>query len=330
MFQFLQPNILFLLIPIIVLVIFLYFQTKKSLNFWWLQDIFHIYNSGSFSYKIYYILIFLIFSISIWVIAQPVIKNTEEKIKKNGIDIMLVLDVSFSMTAEDLKPNRLDAAKEIIDNFLKKLKNDRVWFVVFAWKPFTSLPLNFDYKISQKILNNTTVDSINQRVSWLQWTAIWDALIFAGDNFNESEREKIIILLTDGTANAWVDPEISVSFLNQKYKWDNKIKIYTIWIWKNEETFISIKNVMWFTQKVAIEWVDEETLKQIAKLSNWKYYRAENKESLREIFDNISELEKTDIEIDSITEIKAISKYFIYLLLLIFTIYMLYKIRKKI
>ena len=118
-----------------------------------------------------------------------------------------------------------------------------------------------------------------------------------------------------------VDPNIAVSFLNEKYKWDNKIKIYTIWIWKDEETYISIKNVMWFTQKVAIEWVDEETLKQIAKLSNWKYYRAENKESLRKIFDNISELEKTDIEIDSITEIKSISKYFIYILLFIFVIF---------
>jgi Ca-activated chloride channel family protein len=167
-------------------------------------------------------------------------------------------------------------------------------------------------------------------VSGLQWTAIWDALIFAWDNFNESEREKVIILLTDWTANAGVDPNIAVSFLNEKYNWDNKVKIYTIWIWKDEETFISIKNVMWFSQKIAIEWVDEETLKQIAKLSNWKYFRAENKESLWNIFDNIAELEKTDIEINSITDIKSISKYLVYILIFIFTIFMWYKIRKKI
>lgn len=330
MFQFLQPNILFLLTPVVILVIFLYFQRKKSLHFWGLQDIFHIYKSGSFSYKIYYVLIFLILSTSILIMAQPVIKNSEEKIKKNWIDIMLVLDVSFSMTAQDLEPNRLEAAKEIISWFLQKLTSDRVWFVVFAWKPFTSLPLNFDYNISQKILKNTTVDSINQRVPSLQWTAIGDALIFAWDNFKDSNRQKVIILLTDGTANTWVDPNIAVQFLNEKYDWDNKIKIYTIWIGKNEETFISIQNTLWFSQKISIEWVDEASLKQIAKLSGWIYFRADNKKTLKSIFEKISQLEKTQLEIESFIEIQSISKYFVYILIFIFVMWIWYKMKKRI
>jgi Ca-activated chloride channel family protein len=228
-----------------------------------------------------------------------------------------------------LQPNRLQAAKQIINNFLDKQKNNRVWFVVFAWKPFTSLPLNFDYNISKKILDKISVDTINQRASWLQWTAIWDGLIFAGDNFDDSNREKVIVLLTDGTANAWVNPEQAVEFLNNKYK-NNKIKIYSIWIWKDEKTFINIQNIMWFSQQVEIWWVDEKPLKYIAKLSWWKYFRADNNQTLSNIFSEISELEKTDIEIDTIENIESKASYFSYTLTILLLLLFLIKTRKHI
>ena len=244
---------------------------------------------------------------------------------------MLVLDVSYSMKAEDLQPDRLTAAKEIISNFLEKQKNDRVWFVVFAWKPFTSLPLNFDYNISKKILKNITVDTINQRVPELQWTAIWEALIFSADNFKDKNREKVIILLTDwATSDRKLDPNIAVQFLNEKYTENNKIKIYTIWIWQDKNTFVNIKNIMWFSQKVEIWWVDETSLKMIAESSGWKYFRAENKETLNNIFEEISLLEKTDIEIESIETIKSQSKIYIYILSFLLLILLFIKSRKQI
>lgn len=314
MFEFLEPHLLYLIIPIWCLVIFLYLKKKNTKNFIAFLDLKKIYKFSSNYLKIYYILIFLIYTAAIFIISQPIIRNIDETIKKNWIDIILVLDVSYSMNAEDLQPNRLSAAKEIISKFLEEQKNNRVWFVVFAWKPFTSLPLNFDYNISQKILDKITVDTINQRVSWLEGTAIWDALIFAWDNFVDEHREKVIILLTDGTANAWVNPSIAVDFLNSKYWNNNKIKIYTIWIWKNENTFVNIQNIMWFSQKVEIWGVDEESLKLIANKSWWKYFRAENKQALNNIFTQIWELEKTDIEIDTKETIRSNANYFTFIL----------------
>lgn len=329
MFEFLQPNFLYLIIPIVGLVVFLYLNKKNIQNFVAYKDLKNIYKSSTVYLKFYYFIILAIFITSIIIIAQPIHRNIDEKIKKNGIDIMLVLDVSYSMKAEDLQPNRLQAAKQIITNFLDKQKNNRVWFVVFAWKPFTSLPLNFDYNISKKILDKISVDTINQRVSWLQWTAIWDGLIFAWDNFDDESREKVIILLTDGTANAWVNPQQAVEFLNNKYK-NNKIKIYTIWIWKDEKTFVNIQNIMWFSQQVEIWWVDEEPLKYIAKMSWWKYYRADNNQALSNIFSEISELEKTEIEVDIIENIESKASYFTYILSLLLLLFFWIKARKHI
>lgn len=331
MFEFLNPHLLYLIIPICLLVAFMYLKKKNTKNFIAFWDLKSIYKFSSNYLKIYYFIILLIFINIVLIISQPIERNIDEKIKKNGIDIMLVLDVSYSMKAEDLKPNRLDAAKEIISNFLEDQKNDRVWFVVFAWKPFTSLPLNFDYNISKKILDKINVDSINQRVPGLQWTAIWEALIFSADNFKDKNREKIMILLTDwATSEGNLDPIVAVNFLNEKYSNSEKIKIYTIWIWKNEKTFINIENIMGFSQKVEIWWVDEETLKIIAQKSWWKYFRAENKETLNNIFKTISNLEKTDIEIDRKETIKSQSKYFTYMLSILLLILLLIKARKHI
>ena len=329
MFEFLHPNILYSIIPIIALVIFLYLKKTNTKSFIWYNDIQFIYKTSTNYLKIYYLLIACILIVSVLIVAQPVVRNIDEKIKKNGIDIMLVLDVSYSMKAEDLVPNRLEAAKKIIWEFLEKQQNDRVWFVVFAWKPFTSLPLNFDYNISKKILEKINVDTINQRVSWLQWTAIWDAIIFAWDNFTDESREKVMILLTDGTANTWVNPEQAVEFLENKFS-DNTVKIYTIWIWKDEKTFVNIQNVMWFSQQVEIGWVDEDSLKYIAQKSWWKYFRADNNQTLSNIFDEISRLEKTDIEIETVETIQPQSTYFIYILCLFLLIFFLLKARKNI
>lgn len=329
MFEFLQPNFLYLIIPILGLVVFLYIKKSNTKNFVAYKDLKNIYKTSSNILKFYYFIVFLIFIFSIFIISQPVQRNVDEKIKKNGIDIMLVLDVSYSMKAEDLNPNRLEAAKNIIWKFLEKQKNDRLWFVVFAGKPFTSLPLNFDYNISKKILNKIDVDTINQRVSWLQWTAIWDALIFAWDNFIDQSREKIIILLTDGTANTWVDPKQAVEFLNNKFP-ENKIKVYTIWIWKDEKTFVNIQNIMWFSQRVEIGWVDEEPLRYIAKKSWWKYFRADNNQTLNNIFDEISQLEKTDIEVEKVETIQSKSTYLSYILWILMILFFVIKIRKKI
>jgi Ca-activated chloride channel family protein len=219
-------------------------------------------------------------------------------------------------------PNRLEVAKNTLIDFLDTRVNDRVWLVLFSLRPFTSLPLNFDYNISKKIINRVTVDIINNPN--LIWTWIGEWLILAADNLKDSDRTKVIILITDWSPswNNIINPIVATKFINEKYK-DNKIKIYTIWIWWDKDIFLERS---W----EYIKGVDSELLTNISNLTNWKYYNAKNKIELNSIFEEISNLEKTDIEIDTKETIKSQSKYFTYMLSLLLLVLLLLKARKHI
>lgn len=330
MFEFLQPNFLYLLIPIIILVVFLYFKKSSVKNFSGFEDLEKIYKKNSISYKLYYFIIGSIFIISTVILAQPVLKNTQQKVEKNGIDIMIALDVSLSMKAEDLQPSRIESAKKIIWDFLNTLVSDRVWLVVFSWKPFTSIPLNYDYEVSQKMVDKITTQILDQSVEWLNGTAIWDAIMFAWDSFwTQNQRQKVLILVTDGTANIWVDPLVASQFLQAKFS-DYPVKIYTIWLWWDSPAFINYTHPLWFTQKMQVEWVDDETLEKIAEIWNGKYFRATSSQGLEEIFNEISQLEKTPLETQSYQTIEALSKYFIYILSCLFVLFLAIRLTKKI
>ena len=329
MFEFLQPNFLYLIIPIIILVVFLYFKKSNTQVFWAFEDLKLIYKNNSVSYKLYYFVIGLIFIFSIIIFAQPVVKNSQEKIEKNGIDIMVALDVSLSMQAEDLRPNRIEAAKNIIVKFLDTLVSDRVWLVVFSWKPFTSIPLNFDYEVSKNMVDKITTKILDQSVQGLNGTAIWDAIIFAWDSFDNQNRQKVLILVTDWSANVWIDPIMAAKYLKDNSQ-KNPIKIYTIGIWWKENATIKYQHPLGFTQNLEVEWVDEQTLIQIAELSNAKYFRAENTQWLESIFQEISDIEKTPIETQNYESITSISKHFVYFLVILFGIFLVIRLRKKI
>jgi Ca-activated chloride channel family protein len=219
-------------------------------------------------------------------------------------------------------PNRLEVAKNTLIDFLDTRKNDRVWLVLFSLRPFTSLPLNFDYNISKKIINRVNVDIINNQN--LIWTWIGEWLILAADNLKDSDRTKVIILITDWSPswNNIINPIIATKFINEKYK-DNKIKIYTIWIWWDKDIFLERS---WGY----IKGVDSELLTNISNLTNWKYYNARDKIELNSIFKEISNLEKTDIEIDTKETIKSQSKYFTYVLSFLLLLLLLIKARKYI
>lgn len=329
MFEFLQPNFLYLIIPIIILVVFLYFKKSNTQVFWAFEDLKLIYKNNSVSYKLYYFVIGLIFILSIIIFAQPIVKNSQEKIEKNGIDIMVALDVSLSMQAEDLRPNRIEAAKNIIVKFLDTLVSDRVWLVVFSWKPFTSIPLNFDYEVSKNMVDKITTKILDQSVQGLNGTAIWDAIIFAWDSFGVSDRKKVLILLTDWSANVWIDPIMSAKYIQENSK-ENPIKIYTIWIWWEKNATIKYQHPLWFTQNLEVEWVDEISLKQIAEIWEAKYYRAENTEWLEDIFQEISQIEKTPLETKNYETIESLSRQFVYLLVVLFGLFLVVRLRKKI
>lgn len=321
--------LLFLLIPAVLY--FFYKKEKNNLNFIFFDDLKKIFwwNSYFFYGKIFLIILILINFILL--LADPNTSNVKENIDKNWIDIVVALDISWSMEAEDLKPNRIEAAKQVISNFIWKLKTDRLWLVVFAWKPFTSIPLTFDYNILKENISHLSTKNINQNVRWLNWTAIWDSVLMAKTLFKApkwqnkedyKKRQKVIILLTDWDANVWVDPLLA--WLAAKKEW---IKIYTIWIWSEKWWIINYK--VWpFNQQQRVPPLNDTALKKIAQETNWNYFRADNNQTFQRIFDKLSNLEKNNLKVEikkEYSENYKPFKYSLIVLLWIFTLLSLYK-----
>ena len=165
--QFLNPRYFLFLILIPFIVYLFYKKDKQGINFIYLKDLKTCFKSQNYKFYIKIILLILILINFIIILSNPNITNISKKIKKNGIDIVIALDISWSMDAEDLKPSRIESAKRVINNFIGKLKTDRLWLVVFAWKPFTSIPLTFDYNILKETIARLKTDNINQQKRWL-------------------------------------------------------------------------------------------------------------------------------------------------------------------
>lgn len=331
MYYFMHLEYFLLLIPIFFILVFLYFKWWKNIVFSNIKILNSIFKRNAFIYKIYYLLLFFIFIFYISIFSNLVIREEKDEIIENWIDIQIVLDISYSMLAEDFSPNRLEASKNIISKFMKNLSWDRLWLIVFAWKPFTSLPLNFDYSISEKIIKNISVNTINQNNSRMQGTAVWDAIIIASEWFDEKsiDREKIIILLTDWESNVWLNPIKSIEYL-EKSKSSNDIKIYTIWIWWENEAFIKTKDIFWREISTKVWWLNEKILQQISQKTWWKYFRASDINTLDNVFETISKLEKKEILREKIVIEKEKNLLFVYVLMLLFFSLFILKYKKNI
>jgi len=318
---FLNPEFfwLFLIIPIVLY--FFYKKEKSWINFINLADIKKIFKTNNYKFYLKIILLLLILINFIIILANPNISNTSQKVKKNWIDIVIALDISGSMMASDLKPNRIEAAKKVINNFIEKLSTDRLWLVVFAGKPFTSIPLTFDYNILKENIKNLSVDNINQQKRWLNWTAVWDSILMAKtlfdnkNNSKEEDREKVIILLTDWDANVWVDPILA--WLSAKKK---NIKVYTIWIGSKKWWYITY-DVWPFKQKQFMPPLKEKPLIQIANDTWWEFFRATDNKTFEKIFKELEKLEKNDIEIEVKKQYKEHYEIFIYSLIFLISIF---------
>lgn len=324
--HFLNPEYFSLLLIIPFFIYFIHKKYKKNNIFSSFYDLKYIFKTNSFFYYFkLFLIIFIIFIFSL-ILANPNLENISEKKKKNGIDIVLLFDVSDSMNATDLAPTRLESAKKIIWDFLEKQKTNRVWLIVFSWKPFVWIPLTFDYGILQESIKNIKSDIINQQK--FSWTAIWDAILMAKNMFEKEkqEREKVIILLTDWEANIWIDPKIAA--LSAK---DDKIKIYSVWIWSEKESFVNYK-VWLFEQKAIISPLNDKSLREISDLTNAKFYRAVDNKTFENIFLDLEKLEKKDLE----TEIKKSYKdlynefaYFLSFLIFIFLLILFFPFLKQ-
>ena len=317
---FLNPEYFWLGLFIPVILYFFYKKEKAWIELSSFSSAKKVWKSSSIKFYLKFIVLSLVLFNFIVILANPNKINVDEKIKKNWIDIVVALDISGSMEAEDLKPNRLAVAKNVISDFVWKLQTDRLGLVVFAWKPFTSIPLTFDYNVVKETLERLSTDTINQQKRWLNWTAIWDAILmgktlFKTDKKEDKAREKVIILLTDWDANVWVNPVLA--WLSAKKEW---IKIYTIWIWSKKGWYITY-NVWPFKQRQRIPPLNDKDLKQIAKDTWWMYFRAENNNEFKQIFDYLQKLEKKDIEVKIKKTYSEYYKNFVYSLIILMSLF---------
>ena len=212
-----------------------------------------------------------------------------------GIDIMLTVDTSYSMAAEDFQPyTRLDAAKHAASDFVKKRANDRIGVVFFGGAAVLGCPLTLDY---QSVLD--TLDSASVNMTRAEGTAIGDAIVTAVNHLKESKaKSKVIVLLTDGRSNVGLVTDLAMA---AKTAAAFDIKIYTIGTAGKGRAPITTGDPL---QPVAYidEDLDEPTLREIAALTGGEFYRAKNYAELDNIYSRIDALEKTKFEVKSYTE----------------------------
>ena len=228
-------------------------------------------------------------------LARPQTALEKERIKTKAIDIVLAMDVSPSMLAKDFDPNRLGAAKEVAQDFIAGRRDDRIGLVVFEAESFTQSPLTSDYRVLKNLLDETESGMMEDG------TAIGMGLANAVNRLKQSEAEsKVIILLTDGVNNrGQIDP-LTAAKMAEEFG----IKTYTIGIGSKGKAPFPVKTRhgrRYRTKKVNI---DEQLLQQIADKTEGQYFRATDTEKLRDIYEEIDQLEKTEINVSAFKRYK--------------------------
>lgn len=251
------------------------------------------------------------------ILANPIHLQSIQNPLKNGVDILFVLDLSKSMLAEDIAPNRIDAGKRVLTNFISERPDDRIGLIGFAGKPFVFSPLTFDRKSLTSIVGNITVDSIKQEIPGFSGTAIWDALLLATDAITNDipERKKILILLTDGEANVGIDPKIANEYVKK-----TNTTVHTIGIGDAKGTDLYTTDAfgkkMYFMDRNGVPIhasIDEPLLKKIASDNNGLYANAATLTGMEKALDDLSKLYGKTLVGKPETTVKSYAPYLAYL-----------------
>ena len=225
--------------------------------------------------------------------ARPQTGVTAENVTTDGIDIVMALDLSTSMLAEDLEPNRIEAAKEVATDFVRGRRNDRIGLVVFAGNAFTQAPLTLDYEMVSTVLNELETGIIEDG------TAIGMGLATAVKRLQDSEASsKVIVLLTDGRNNRGEIDPVTAAQMAQALD----IRIYAIGAGTQGVARVPVDDPLFGRRYAQMRVdIDEATLQETATLTGGRYFRATDRESLEQIYAEIDELETTEIEVEQFT-----------------------------
>tara|TARA_B100000212_G_C27345747_1_gene521224 strand:+ start:353 stop:1357 length:1005 start_codon:yes stop_codon:yes gene_type:complete len=291
---FANPEYFWFLLIIVPIILFIYKFFNKT------QAIINISSTSIFGKKSmfwirfkYFLILLKIFAIIFLIIAlsrPQTVDVSSQRIINKGIDIIMTIDISSSMLAQDLKPNRLNALKKVASSFIENRVNDRIGLVLYAGESYTKTPITSDKSIVKKSLSEIAYDGVIE-----DGTAIGMGLATSVNRLKESKaKSKVIILLTDGVNNSgFIDPKIATELAREF-----QIKTYTIGLGSNGSARAPIGilpngDFQYGLTKVEI---DELLLKEIANKTGGLYFRATDARRLQEIYDEINKLEKTEIE----------------------------------
>jgi Ca-activated chloride channel family protein len=293
-FEFVNPQLFWLLLVLPLLLLWFFWKRKQQTAVLKISSLKGFDTSKNWLAKLrplLFVLRLITLALIIVAMARPRTVDESTRIKTTkGIDIVIAIDVSASMLARDLKPNRLEALKVVASKFIQARPNDRLGLVEYAGESYTKTPLTSDKNIVLSSLK-----SIKYNTTITGGTAIGMGLATSVNRLKESRAKgKVIILLTDGVNNSgFIDPKIA-SELAVEFG----IKVYTIGIGSNGMALSPIgilPNGSFQYGNIQVE-IDEDLLKQIAETTGGKYFRATSNSKLEDIYEEINKLEKTEIE----------------------------------
>ncbi len=297
MFRFAHPGLLYLLIVILLLVVFYVVMVGKKRkaiaefgNPELLKPLMPLLSFKRGTWK--FVMLMLALAFVILGVAGPQFGSKLQQVKKKGVELMIVLDVSNSMMAQDIKPSRLEKAKMAISRMVEKLSDDKVGLVVFAGDAYVQLPITTDYSSAKLFLSGINTDIVP-----VQGTAIGSAIDLAARSFTpEAETSKAIIVITDGE-NHQDDAIIAAKRAHEK-----GIVVHTIGMGQEQGAPIPQKGASGQFMKdgqgnVVISKLDENTLQEVAKAGEGVYVRASNTDvGLNQLLDEVNQMEKTLLE----------------------------------
>jgi Ca-activated chloride channel family protein len=292
--SFLNPEFFWLLLLIPAAAAWLYLKRNQQTATLKISSTEGFSGSKSFFVKLYPFLgVFRLLALTALIVAmaRPRTVDISNKTKTTkGIDIVMAIDVSGSMLAKDLKPNRMEALKKVAASFVDERPNDRIGLVVYASEAYTKTPVTSDKAIILQAIESIKYDNVLQ-----DGTGIGMGLATAVNRLKDSKaKSKVIILLTDGVNNAgFIEPE-TASDIAKQYG----IKVYTVGIGTNgmaEFPYAIAPNGQFLFRMMQVE-IDEQLMKNIARKTDGKYFRATSNNKLEEIYAAINKLETTEIE----------------------------------
>lgn len=236
-----------------------------------------------------FIIRMLVLILLVVILARPQSSSSSQDITTEGIDIILAMDISGSMLAEDFKPNRIEAAKKVATEFIEKRPTDRIGLVVFAGESFTQCPITTDHSVIKNMFSGIKSGMLEDG------TAIGMGLATSVKRLKDSEaKSKVVILLTDGVNNRGSVAPLTAAEIAETFG----IRVYTVGIGTKGTAPYPVRNAFGMMQYQQMEvTIDEDLLKEISKMTDGKYFRATDNTSLKEVYEEIDQLEKSKIDV---------------------------------